>query len=126
MHRIRLGARKMHFAAKIATVTAALFFILAFHWQKQNSELPSSAPRVVMEKWHHLDRFWYPVAKFEGFGGEQKSNLNLQYCQAAIASWKQGHAKKLTENEIYRCRQQSIWAALWQWSRDKSLPAGIQ
>lgn len=93
-------------------------FISSEHWQ----EVPRLGARVVMEKWHRYDGFWYPVAKFDGFSADEKGNLNLRYCQAAVASWKLGDAKKLTGNEIYRCREQSSWAAFLQWSRDRKEP----
>jgi hypothetical protein len=78
-----------------------------------------------MEKWHRYDRFWYSVAQFDGFGATQDGNLNLQYCKAAISSWKSGDAKKLTGSETYRCREQSFWSSFWQWSRDREAPEKI-
>ena len=94
------------------------------HWNEQRREVPKPATRVVMEKWHRYDHFWYPVAAFEGFGddGGADGNLNLKYCEAAVSSLKFGAAKGLTGREIYRCRQQSSWSSFWQWSRDRTEP----
>lgn len=98
--------------------TGSLFVM--HHWYEQRREVPKPAKRVVMEKWHHYDRSWYSVAKFDGFGANRDGNLNLQYCKAAISSWKSVDAKKVTGSEIYRCREQSSWSSYWQWSRDKT------
>ncbi len=96
--------------------------LVMYYWIEHRREVPKLATRVVMEKWHGYDRFWYPVAKFDGFGAIQDGNLNLEYCKAAISSWKSGDAKKSMGSEIYRCREQSSWSSFWQWSRDRNTP----
>jgi hypothetical protein len=111
-------ARFRKFSYPLVIIALIVVFISGEHWQ----QVPTPGARVVMEKWHRYDHFWYPVAKFEGFSADEKGNLNLQYCQAAVGSWKVGDAKNLTGSEIYRCREQSSWRAFWQWSRDREAP----
>ena len=110
--------RLRKFFYSLGIIAFGMVLIFGEHSQK----VPKPGARVIMEKWHRYDHFWYPVAEFDGFSADEKGNLNLQYCRTAIAAWKLGDAKKLTGNEIYRCREQSSWAAFWQWSRDRKAP----
>lgn len=114
----------MKWIVKIAYLFGSILFIIWLHLGEQRREVPEPGARVVMEKWHRWDHFWYPVAVFQGFSdqGGADGNLNLKYCKAAVSSWKLGGAKGLLGREIYRCRDQSSWAAFWQWSRDKTEP----
>lgn len=106
-----------------ALALAFIGLLFVMHQRNEHTrEVPKPSTRVVMEKWHSYDRFWYSVAKFDGFGAIQDGNLNLEYCKAAISSWKSGDTKKLTGSEIYRCREQSSWSSFWQWSRDRNTP----
>lgn len=106
----------------LALAFIGLLFVM-HHWNEHRREVPKPAIRVVMEKWHHYDHFWYPVAAFEGFGHDDGAdgNLNLKYCEAAVSLWKLGAAEGLGR-EIYRCREQSSWSSFWQLSRDRNTP----